>query len=155
MKKIIAVLLLTIASIQMSYSQDIMWFTDIKMATDQAIKEKKPIMLFFTGSDWCGWCHKLQADVLNKPAFVEWARQNVIAVELDFPRNKKMEPNLKAQNDYMGNLLGVSGYPTVWFVEASYTATNQINFARLGSQGYINNDEKVWIESAAKILKNK
>ena len=56
------------------------------------------MLLFFTGSDWCGWCHRLQREVFNTPAFTTWASSDVILVELDFPRNKVLPQNIKEQN---------------------------------------------------------
>ena len=35
------------------------WLTDLAAAKKQAAADKKPILMFFTGSDWCGWCKKI------------------------------------------------------------------------------------------------
>ena len=48
-------------------------------------------MLFFTGSDWCGWCIRLQKEVFFKPEFTKWAAENVVLVELDFPRKSTIK----------------------------------------------------------------
>jgi thioredoxin-related protein len=70
----------------LSFAQDLTWHTDMEKAISISQKEKKPIMLFFTGSDWCGWCIRLQKEVFKKPEFIEWAKSNVVLVEVDFPR---------------------------------------------------------------------
>src|ERR1700733_11159585 len=73
-------------------NEGLTWYTDIMKANDVSIATKKPLFAFFTGSDWCGWCKKLEHDVFSKPAFIEWAKKNVILVELDFPRGKTLSP---------------------------------------------------------------
>ena len=115
---------------------------------------EKPLMLFFTGSDWCGWCIKLQKAVFSKPDFVKWATKNVVLVELDFPRRTKISEELTAQNRNLQQMFGVRGYPTVWFVTPEVT-DGKVNFKKLGSQGASPLDAKGWIAGANKILQQK
>lgn len=65
------------------------WETDINQAIVQSVENDKKVLIFFTGSDWCGWCIKLQNEVFKKEAFKAWAKDYVL-VELDFPRRKKI-----------------------------------------------------------------
>ena len=94
MKKLI-LLLFTIVSFT-SFSQLIEgnWLNTEKPEMNKAIeisqKTNKPIMLFFTGSDWCGWCKKLVKEVYKTSEFNTWARKNVVLVEVDFPRRNKL-----------------------------------------------------------------
>ena len=97
----------------------LIWYTNLDSAVALSNETKKPIFGFFTGSDWCGWCIKLQREVFAKPAFIEWASANVILLELDFPRTKVLPVELKEQNQKLQAAFGVQGYPTIWAV--SYT----------------------------------
>ena len=99
MKKII-VALLFLFTLQIS-AQELTWHNDINKAIDISFKSKKPMLLFFTGSDWCGWCIKLQKEVFQKPEFSEWAK-NVVLVELDFPRKTQLEEKLKSVQTLRG-----------------------------------------------------
>ena len=108
-------------------------------------------MLFFTGSDWCGWCIKLQKAVFSKPDFVKWATKNVVLVELDFPRRTKISEELTAQNRNLQQMFGVRGYPTVWLVTPTIS-DGKVNFNKLGSQGYVRGGPSAWIAGANKIL---
>jgi protein disulfide-isomerase len=155
MKKIFTLFAILFLALAQTNAAEIKWYSNVKEATDIAIKEKKPLMLFFTGSDWCGWCKRLQAEVLLKPEFAEWSMKNVIACEVDFPRFSKQDPTIAAQNQQLGNLLKVQGYPTVWFVLPTLSGDNKINLATLGSQGYMDGGPNVWISNAIKILSNK
>ena len=151
MKKSILLLLLVFSSVAIN-AQDLKWYTDVKEASALSIKTKKPMMLFFTGSDWCGWCMRLQKEVFLQPAFTTWAKENVILVELDYPRSKPLTPEIKKQNAEIGQMFAVRGYPTVWLVNPSNT-NGQIAFERLGSTGYVAGGPDKWIEGANGILK--
>lgn len=152
MKKILLTLAL-VATICSGFAQEINWLTNLKEASDLSIKEKKPVMLFFTGSDWCGWCIRLQNEVFRKPEFIKWANQNVIAVELDFPRSKPQDAETKNQNQQLGQMLGVQGYPTCWFVTPVIEG-GQIKLNPLGSQGYMAGGPNAWT-AAVDVFLNK
>jgi thioredoxin-related protein len=113
------------------------WHTSLDQAHELSKANQKPIFAFFTGSDWCGWCIRLQNAVFSKPEFIAWAKKNVILLELDFPRKKQLPPNLAQQNSSMQQALRVSGYPTVWLMYIQKDEkTNNINLNTLGSLGY-------------------
>ena len=97
-------------------AEKVVWLTDFEAAKKQAAAEKKPILMFFTGSDWCGWCKKLHTDVLDKDEFQDFARGNVILLELDFPNSIPQSDELKKQNKALGEKFKVSGYPTMVLV---------------------------------------
>ena len=135
--------------------KELTWHTDMSKATDISIKEKKPLFLFFTGSDWCGWCIRLQKEVFKTPEFIKWAKENVVLVELDFPRKNEQTDAVKMQNAQLQQQLQVRGYPTVWFVSAAKTAEAKVNLTALGSTGYVAGGPKVWIDGANQIIQNK
>jgi protein disulfide-isomerase len=149
MKKII-VALLFLFTLQIS-AQELTWHNDINKAIDISFKSKKPMLLFFTGSDWCGWCIKLQKEVFQKPEFSEWAK-NVVLVELDFPRKTQLEEKLKQQNAQLQQIFQVTGYPTVWLVTPQKNG-DQINLQQLGKTGYVAGGPTKWIESVNPFLK--
>ena len=137
------------------------WYTDIQKADKISKESGKPIFAFFTGSDWCGWCHKLQADVFAKQPFIDWAKKNVVLLELDFPRKKQLPQELAQQNQSLQQALGIRGYPTVWLMYVNQDkAANNINLATLGSLGYPSGavpgkEEVKFLEQANEILKKK
>ncbi len=94
------------------------WLTDYEAAKKQAAAEKKPILMFFTGSDWCGWCQKLHEDVLDKDEFQAFAKDGVVLLELDFPRTKQLSADLKKQNDALNKKFRIDGYPTMVLVDS-------------------------------------
>jgi thioredoxin-related protein len=89
------------------------WLDDYKKAQEEAKASNKILLLNFTGSDWCGWCIKFDRDVLSRPQFKEYARNNLVLVELDFPRVKTQSAELQKQNRQLAQQYEVVGFPTI------------------------------------------
>ena len=155
MKKILVIAFLTLTSMSMQAQEELTWHTDMSKATDISIKENKPMFLFFTGSDWCGWCIRLQKEVFKTPEFIKWAKDNVVLVELDFPRKNEQTDAVKMQNAQLQQQLQVRGYPTVWFVSAAKTADAKVNLNALGSTGYVAGGPQAWLSGANQIIQKK
>jgi thioredoxin-related protein len=154
MKNLLAVLLIAFSLNGFAQQKELVWHTDANKAINLSVQSGKPLFFFFTGSDWCGWCIKLQKEVFFLPEFKEWATKNVILVELDFPRRTPISDDLKKQNRELASMFGVRGYPTGWFVTPTIV-DGKVNFNKLGSQGYVAGGPKGWIAGANKILKTK
>lgn len=153
MKKIIVALLLFAGSFAVE-AQELVWHTNINKAIEISNKQSKPLMLFFTGSDWCGWCIRLQKEVLRTPEFAVWAKENVVLVELDYPNKVPQTPEIKNQNAGLQQAFQVQGYPTVWFTNTT-KKDGKVNFSGLGSTGYVAGGPKAWLAVANDILKKK
>jgi protein disulfide-isomerase len=153
MKKILVTLLLIVGSFG-AEAQELVWERDVNKALEISQKSKKPLFMFFTGSDWCGWCIRLQKEVLKTPEFATWAKDNVVLVELDFPRKNTMSPEIQNQNNQLQQLFEVRGYPTVWIVNAEIK-DGKTNFQKLGTTGYVAGGPEAWLAVANGILKNK
>ena len=89
------------------------WLTDFRAASDLAKAQNKKLLLNFTGSDWCGWCIKLENEVFSQPEFKKFAQENYILVKLDFPRKKRISASLKKQNQILAKKYKVKGYPSI------------------------------------------
>lgn len=96
------------------------WLTNVEKAKEQAKAEKKLVLLEFTGSDWCPPCIALKKNVFDTDKFKAYAKENLVLVELDFPRDKsKITEMQAAYNRAKAKKFGVSGYPTVFLLDAS------------------------------------
>ena len=152
MKHILLLIIILITQSKNAQIVELNWHTDLSKAVSISINEKKPIMLFFTGSDWCGWCMRLKKEVFNHEKFKVWTNENIILVELDFPRRKKLEPNLLNQNRELARIFGVSSYPTCWLVKPQILENSKVNFLKLGKLGYVAGGTDKWISVAEKFL---
>ncbi len=151
MKNALFTFLLLVGSLSMQ-AQELVWHTDVNKAAELSMKSKKPMLLFFTGSDWCGWCIRLQKEVMKTPEFYTWAKENVVLVELDFPRRTPQTPEIVKQNMDLQQMFQVRGYPTVWFVKPT-KVDDKVSFERLGSTGYVAGGPTAWLTGANQILK--
>jgi thioredoxin-related protein len=160
--------LILIAFLSISYSvlfgqteSKLTWYTDVTKANEISTATQRPIFAFFTGSDWCGWCKKLEHDVFSKEEFIRWADKNVVLLELDFPRKKTLPGELIQQNYSLQQFFKVQGYPTIWmFFAAKDSKTNKIMVNALGQLGYPSgaeegNEQIKFLQNANSILAKK
>jgi thioredoxin-related protein len=89
------------------------WLNDYKKAQQEATATNKFLLLDFTGSDWCGWCRKFDKEILSQPQFKDYARENLVLVEVDFPRAKPQSVELRKQNQELAQQYEVQGFPTI------------------------------------------
>jgi protein disulfide-isomerase len=89
------------------------WSTDLPAAQAQAKKEKKLVVMNFTGSDWCGWCKKLQKEVFTTKEWETFAKEKLVLVEVDFPNAKKQSAELKSANEALKAKYKAAGFPTI------------------------------------------
>ncbi len=103
-----------------SEKQEKIWLTDASQAIEESKLSGKPIFAFFTGKEWCSWCKKLERQVLSKEGFINYAKENLVLLELDFPRGKR---NLPQKQIELARKFNIKGYPTVILMDSS---TNKI-----------------------------
>jgi thioredoxin-related protein len=151
MKKIIVALLLFAGSFS-AEAQELVWETNVTKAMAISTETKKPLLLFFTGSDWCGWCIRLQKEVLRTPEFAAWAKENVVLVELDYPRKAPQTEDIKKQNNELQMAFGIQGFPTIILANAT-TKEGKVNFEGIGSTGYVAGGPSAWLAVANGFLK--
>jgi len=104
------------------------WLTEPSAAQDQARKEKKLILVNFTGSDWCSWCMKLKNEVFSKPEFDAFASENLVLLEIDFPKKKALPAAVKKANAAFADKLKVSGYPTLHLLDADLKSLGEFGY---------------------------
>lgn len=91
------------------------WSTDLKAAIELAKKDKKSVLVEFTGSDWCPPCIAMRKAVFTKKEFVEAASKDFILVEIDMPRGDK---EIAKNNQPLVEEYNVSGFPTVVLLDS-------------------------------------
>ncbi len=138
MKKIILTLLMSLMAVSLTMGAESLWMHDFEAAKAKAVKEGKPIFINFTGTDWCGWCIKLEKEVFSKKAFQDYAKDNLVLVEVDFPKKKEQTAELKEQNKKLDKEYGVEGYPTLYLLDASgKKLTEDIGYREGGPEAYV------------------
>ena len=114
--------------------------TDLPKAKALAKTDNKTVLVDFTGSDWCGWCKKARKDILDTPEFAEYAKKNLVLVELDYPSAKvQQSDDLKKANKALKGQYSVSGFPTFLLLDSGGK--------ELGRQvGYLEGGPKAFIQ---------
>ncbi len=114
------------------------WMQDFEAAKAKAQAEKKDLLIDFTGSDWCGWCIKLDKEVFAHDSFQESIQKEYVLVSLDFPRNETLiTPEIKAQNEELQKKYAVQGFPTIFLTDASGRPYAQTGYQRGGPEKYL------------------
>ena len=120
------------------------WLTDLEAAKKQAAKENKAILVDFTGSDWCGFCIKLQKEVFSKEEFKKFAEKNLVLVEIDFPQRKKQPDEVKQANKALAKKYNIEGYPTIVLLDANGKELKRFEgYGGEGAQKYVQNLQQV------------
>jgi len=104
-------LFMAVSLMVQSFAVTVHWENDFEKAKQQAISEKKYILLNFSGSDWCGPCIRLHKEIFEGGAFEELASKKLILVNADFPRLKKNQlPKFQQQqNDKLADTYNAAG----------------------------------------------
>jgi protein disulfide-isomerase len=146
MKRILALAALFFALTISACAAEDGWLTDYAAASKKAAAENKPMLLDFTGSDWCGWCIKLDKEVFSQPEFAAYAKKNLVLVKVDFPRGKPQSATVKKQNETLAAKFKIEGYPTIVVLNGQGL--------QIGELGYQAGGVKPWIVELEKLTKN-
>jgi len=119
------------------------WLTDLPAAQAQARSENKIVLMDFTGSDWCSWCIKFKKEVLDTKGFQQYAGNNVVLVEVDFPDKKPQPADLKKANAALKDKYKIEGYPTFVVLDKDGKEIGrQVGYSAGGPKAFIAQLEK-------------
>jgi protein disulfide-isomerase len=122
---------------------DAEWMTDFTAAKKEAAARKVPIVADFSGSDWCGWCKKLDAEVFSKEEFKTYAKESLVLLLLDFPANKKLPESTVKQNEELQKRFGIQGFPTVVLLDADGKELARTGYQPGGAAAYVEHLKKL------------
>ncbi len=117
------------------------WQTNFKEAQEEAQKSKKPIVLIFSGSDWCAPCIKLDTQIFQSDAFKAYSDKEAVLVRADFPRRKQnaLSETLQNQNRALAEMYNPNGFfPFVLLLDAQGTVLGELGYEKIEPQAYVN-----------------
>ena len=109
------------------------WESNFDKALERAASENKPILAFFSGSDWCPPCKKADAKIFSEPQFQAYAEQNVVLMNVDFPKASRQTRELEDQNEALVDRYAVKGFPTVVLIDSA----NGQALSKFGACGFM------------------
>ena len=113
------------------------WMTDFEKAKAKAAERNVPILADFSGSDWCGWCIKLDKEVFSKEAFTAYAKDSLVLFLADFPMKKELPDAVKQQNETLSKRYGIEGYPTVLLLDKNGRELARTGYQKGGAKAYV------------------
>ncbi|WIO73669.1 thioredoxin family protein [Porticoccaceae bacterium LTM1] len=120
------------------------WLDDMDQAQKVAKEEGKNIFMYFTGSDWCGWCIKLDKEVLSKQEFLDYAKGNFVLVYLDFPMDEDViTEEQHAHNEKWKEVFKPRGYPAIYLTDASVNPFAVTGYQKGGAEAYVDHLKKI------------
>lgn len=125
------------------------WLTDFEKAKAQAEEKDRPILVNFSGSDWCGWCIRLDNEVLDKEEFKAYAEDSLVLFLADFPRRTKLPEAVERQNRALLERYGVQGFPTLLLLNASGDVIARTGYRPGGAEAYIEHLKTIMAEAKA------
>ena len=152
MKKIIIlaiiIMLLTLACTAQEKSkttsnESLNWLTNLQEAQKIAKQKDLPIFVNFTGSDWCQWCFRLRDEVFVQPEFINYAKESLVLLELDFPRSSSQSDAVKRYNQNLMNKYSVRGFPTILLLDANANEIGRTGYQRGGAANYVQHLKKM------------
>lgn len=123
------------------------WITDFDQAVALAGKLDRYILINFTGSDWCSWCFRLRDEVFTQPAFLDYAKANLILLKLDFPRRIQLPPAEQRANEALAQRFGIQGFPTIVLVDSKGEEITRTGYQYGGAENYVKHLKELLGES--------
>lgn len=147
----LAVMLMAVAGLAtetnvISSDNTLTWLTDPVQAQQLSEEMGLPMLINFTGSDWCKWCIRLDKEVFSQQAFIDYANENLVLVKLDFPRRKIQSPEEKIRNQQYAAQYNVRGYPTILLLNDDATVIAQTGYQKGGAVSYVKHLQSLMTE---------
>ncbi|MGH8095546.1 MAG: thioredoxin family protein [Chthoniobacterales bacterium] len=122
---------------------DANWLSDFRQAQEEAKASHKLLLIDFTGSDWCPWCLRMQAEVFSKPEFEQYAKDHLVLMTADFPRTKALSNEVRRQNQELAQRYQIDGFPTIVVLNSDGKQIGLLSYAPGGPGAFINQLKKL------------
>ncbi len=113
------------------------WTEDYGAAVATAKAQNRRVLIYFTGSDWSPWCIRMDREIFSTAEFAAYAQDNLVLVQIDFPRKKPVTPRQKWENMKLEKFYGVKGYPSVIVLDSAGQLIARLAYAEGGPKAFI------------------
>lgn len=139
MKKIAQIGFALICTIILS-SSSMFAQTNLDEALQKAKTENKHVFVNFSGSDWCKGCILLKKTILDREEFKQFADENLVILDLDFPRLKKnkLSKEQTATNEALAAKYNNKGqFPTILLMDSNGKILGRTGYKKISPEKYI------------------
>ncbi len=103
-----------------------------------AQETNKPVLLVFSGSDWCAPCVRFSREVLTQPSFLHFAADHLILLKSDFPQRKALPSSLRRQNEMLAERYNPSGqFPYLLLLRPDGTILSHLPYQYQNAEAFI------------------
>jgi protein disulfide-isomerase len=134
---VLFILLFTGCNNGQASSDNLDWKENLEQAVAQAKKENKAVLVNFTGSDWCIWCKRLNSEVFTQKEFEDYAKNNLVLVKLDFPKDIPQTNETKLYNNTLAQKFGIQGFPTILIMNSKGDLVAKTGYQPGGPTKYV------------------
>lgn len=125
-------------------STPIGWTDDFEAAKKRAAEEGKDLLVAFSGSDWCGWCIRLEKEVFSQKGFTETVSEFLVPVYIDNPSDESRLSELgKKQNSALTERYRIKGFPSVLLMDPEGNVFAETGYEEGGPEKYISRLKKI------------
>ena len=117
------------------------WSTDYAQAWNEAQSSGRPLMILFTGSDWCSYCQRLEREVLETPEFSEWAGEQYVMFKSDELRRAPQAEDVRRENQALQAKYRVNSFPTIVGVDPQGQEISRMGYQAGGADQWIRTAE--------------
>lgn len=108
-------------------------FTDYQSGLEAARKNHVPLLILFTGSDWCQYCQMLEREVLSTSAFTKFTSSHYVFVTIDDLRNSPVIDDDKRRIASLEQKFNITGFPSLVVVDENEKELNRVEGYNPGS----------------------
>ena len=122
----------------LGFSQN--WEPNFDSALHNAAQEDKPLILVFSGSDWCGPCIRLEKRIWQSEEFKDYAAENYVLYKADFPKKKKnqLPSEVLGKNKELAARFNTKGhFPLVLVLDENSNTLGKTGYQKYGPKKYI------------------
>jgi len=112
------------------------WLTSYEEALKQSQLSKKPVLMLFTGSDFCYSCIKLKSEAIGTQEFALATFDKFVFLIVDFTKKTKMTPNLAAQATLLQKKYAIVSLPTVLLIDGTGKKIGALGYQAGGGKKY-------------------
>jgi len=101
-------------------------------------ESKKPVLLIFSGSDWCAPCIRFNKEVLTTEQFQYYASNHFVLLKADFPQRKKLDKALVEQNEELADRYNPTGqFPHILLLHPDQSVLATLHYKNQNSEEFI------------------
>lgn len=114
------------------------WYENKNEALTRADQKQVPVLLVFSGSDWCRPCIRFKNEVLNDTDFLQFAGDRLVLLNADFPQRKQQAEELIRQNEQLAEQFNPQGFfPHIVLLNPDGSHRNDIPYTKQNTAEFI------------------